>query len=110
MDSSGFGLDEGGHDSSHKASRLCAAESPNLQHDAILRLFTDAQNSPGQIAFSGPTVYERILTIAVKFAMERGKFREPFALLADFGVSGSAISTRARSSWVQSFIYKPPLV
>jgi len=30
--------------------------------------------------------------------MERGTFRKPFALLADFGVSGSAISTRVSSS------------
>ncbi len=71
-----------------QASRFCPAESPDLQHDAILRLFADAQNSPRQIIFSGPQVYEGILAIAVEFAMQRGKFREPFTILADFGAAG----------------------
>ena len=71
-----------------QAPRLCAAESPDLQHDPILRLFADAQNSARQIIFSGPEVDEGILAIAMEFAVQRGKFREPFAVIADFGAPG----------------------
>ena len=71
-----------------ETARLRAAESADLQNDAILGLFSDAQNPPRQIAFSGPQVYEGILAVAMEFATQRGKFREPFAVLADFGAAG----------------------
>src|SRR4029077_4444809 len=47
-----------------------------------------AQDAARQIPFVGPEMDKRILSLAAKFAMQPGKFREPFAILANFHAAG----------------------
>jgi len=72
-----------------QAAGLGAAEALDFQDDAIVSGFLDAQNATGEIALVGPQMHQRIFAFDAQLEMQRGEFREPFAVFAHFDTAGS---------------------
>jgi hypothetical protein len=71
-----------------EAAWFRSPESLHLEHDAVLRLFFDADDAPRQIPFVRPEMNERAFFLVAQLAVKRGKLREPFIVFADFGATG----------------------
>jgi hypothetical protein len=71
-----------------QAAGLGATEALDLEDDAVVRVFSYAQDAASEIAFVGPEVHEGIFACDAEFEMQGGSFGQPFAVFAHFDAAG----------------------
>ena len=77
-----------------RAPRLGTAEALHFQDDAVAGGFFYAQNAAGEIALLGPEMHQGVFVFDAEFEVQRGEFREPFAVFANFHAAASRNAAR----------------